>query len=46
MLIYNLTVPVLLLHGYAASELAGIALWPAIVLHTLLAIWCIVCLRA
>ena len=26
------------------SGLAGIALWPAVVLHTTLALWCLVCL--
>jgi hypothetical protein len=25
--------------------LVGIALWPAVVLHTALAVWCVVCLR-
>ena len=46
MLIYNVGVPVLLIHAVVASTMYGIALWPACVLHLLLAIWCIVCLRS
>ena len=45
MLIYNLAVPILLLHAWIASALGGLGLWPASLLHTVLAIWCIVCLR-
>ena len=29
-----------------AVQMAGAALWPAVVLHTVLTIWCILCLRA
>jgi hypothetical protein len=45
MLIYNLGVPILLLHGWMASALEGPGLWPASGLHTALAVWCVVCLR-
>jgi hypothetical protein len=45
MLIYNLAVPAVLIHGWIAWALAGIALWPAILLHTALAVWCAVNLR-
>jgi hypothetical protein len=45
MLIYNLAVPIVLLQGWIASALAGPAFWPAILLHTALAVWCLVCLR-
>ena len=45
MLIYNLAVPVLLGQAAIAFGFRGIALWPAIVLHLGLAIWCILCLR-
>jgi hypothetical protein len=32
--------------GYAGlfSDLVGIALWPAVALHTALAVWCVLCL--
>ena len=45
-LAYNIAVAILL--GYAAivENLHGIALWPAVVLHVALAIWCVVCLRS
>lgn len=45
LLIYNLAVPILLLHGWIASGMRGIGLWPASLLHTGLAIWCAACLR-
>ena len=45
MLIYNFAVPVLLIQSWVVSSLAGLGLWPASVLHTALAIWCVVCLR-
>ena len=46
MLIYNLAVPIILLHGRIASGLEGLGLWPASLLHTLLAVWCVVCIRS
>jgi hypothetical protein len=45
LLIYNLAVPVLLIHAAVAYGTRGIALWPAGVLHTTLAIWCVLCLQ-
>lgn len=45
MLIYNLAVPIVLLHGWIALSLEGLGLWPASLLHTGLAIWCLVSLR-
>jgi hypothetical protein len=45
MLVYNLAVPIVLIHGWLASGFEGLGLWPASVLHTALAIWCGVCLR-
>lgn len=46
MLVYNVAVCVLL--GYAGSmhQMVGVVLWPAVVLHTALAIWCALCLWA
>jgi hypothetical protein len=40
MLIYNVAVATVLLQGRFASGLEGIGLWPAIFLHTALAVWC------
>jgi hypothetical protein len=45
-LIYDVTVAALLAYGGFALSLVGIALWPAVVLHSGLAIWCVVCLWA
>jgi hypothetical protein len=45
MLIYNLAVPVLLIHAAIVLGMHGIVLWPASVLHVGLAIWCVICLR-
>ncbi len=45
MLLYNLAVPALLMQAAIAFGLRGIALWPAGILHTGLAIWCVLCLR-
>jgi hypothetical protein len=45
MLIYNLAVPIMLLNAWIALALKGLGLWPASVLHTALAIWCVACLR-
>jgi hypothetical protein len=44
LLIYNVAVPVLLVHAALASALHGVALWPAAVGHTGLALWCAACL--
>jgi hypothetical protein len=44
-LIYDVAVPVLLLQAWIASALEGPGLWPACVLYTVLALWCIVSLR-
>lgn len=44
-LLYNVAVPVLLIHAATVLGMRGIALWPASVLHVCLAIWCILCLR-
>jgi hypothetical protein len=45
MLLYNIGVVAVLPHARLGLGLSGIALWPAVVLHILLAIWCVVCLR-
>jgi hypothetical protein len=44
MVLYNLGAASVLAFAGIALELAGIALWPAVVLHTAMAVWCIVSL--
>jgi hypothetical protein len=43
-LIYDVAAAVILVYTGLFANLVGIALWPAVVLHAALAIWCIVCL--
>jgi hypothetical protein len=44
-LLYDLAATVILAYTGWFSSLAGIALWPAAVLHGALAVWCVFCLR-
>jgi hypothetical protein len=44
MLFYNVAVAVILASAGVGSKLVGIALWPAVILHVLMAGWCVVCL--
>jgi hypothetical protein len=44
-LLYDVLVALLLVYSALAVQLAGPVLWPAVVLHTVLTIWCILCLR-
>lgn len=44
MLVYNVTVAALLVYAGAAKGASGIALWPAVVVHAALAVWCAMCL--
>jgi hypothetical protein len=44
-LLYDMTVAGLLGYAGGALGLSGPALWPAVVLHVALAVWCVVCLR-
>ena len=46
MLIYNVAVPVLLIYAAIASGMHGIALFPVSILHVMLAIWYLACLRS
>ena len=46
LLIYNLAVPILLIHANVSESMRGIALWPSVGLHTGLAVWCASCLRS
>jgi hypothetical protein len=45
MLMYNIAATVILAFSGIGLGLHGVALWPAVVLHAAMAIWCIVCLR-
>jgi hypothetical protein len=44
-LVYDATAAGLLAYAGLSLSLVGVALWPAVVLHAALAVWCVVCLR-
>ena len=44
LLLYNTAVAVVLAHAGIGLRLFGIGLWPTVVLHAALAVWCITCL--
>jgi hypothetical protein len=43
-LTYDVAAAALLAYAGLVLNMAGIALWPAVVLHTALAVWCLACL--
>ena len=45
MLMYNIVATAVLAFAGIGLGLHGVALWPAVVLHAAMAVWCIVCLR-
>ncbi len=44
MLVYDITAAALLVYADAAKGAAGVALWPAVLVHTALAVWSATCL--
>jgi hypothetical protein len=44
-LIYDVAAAALLGYARLALNMTGLMLWPAVVLHTALAVWCVRCLR-
>ena len=45
LLLYNGGAAGVLAHAAAGVRLAGVLLWPAVILHAAFAAWCIACLR-
>lgn len=45
MLLYNTAVVALLAAAAIGSGLIGVGLWPGVILHMAMAVWCIACLR-
>jgi hypothetical protein len=46
MLLYNGAAAAVLAHAGIVSGLFGLALWPGLILHATLSVWCIACLRS
>lgn len=44
-LVYDVAAAVLLAAAGSSLGMAGVGLWPAVVLHGTLALWCVYCLR-
>jgi len=46
MLVYNIGVVLIILYAALGLQLLGIVLWPAVLLHMAMAVWCIVKLKS
>ena len=45
MLMYNIVATAVLAFAGIGLALHGVALWPAVILHAAMAVWCVACLR-
>jgi hypothetical protein len=45
MLLYDIAVAAILAFAAIGNGLHGAALWPAVILHTAMSVWCVACLR-
>ncbi len=45
MMLYNLGAVIILGSAGLGSQSVGIVLWPAVILHAVMAVWCVACLR-
>ena len=45
LLVYNCAAVAVLARAAIGETLVGVLMWPALALHTALAVWCIVCVR-
>jgi hypothetical protein len=45
MLLYNAATVAVLGNAFFGSGLSGVGLWPGLVLHAVMGVWCLLCLR-
>ena len=45
LLLYNFISVILLSYVYIGLDFCGIGLWPAVILHLIFGLWCIICLK-